>query len=218
MVDQSHTITEQLAKLITVFGAEWVMWLLIMLSVISVSVMVERWWFHFKRQPDMNGLFRAIDDEAAEDAKGDCIEAAVTRDLLTAWDDGAEFLAATRVATVERERSAYERGLSFLGTLGNNAPFVGLFGTVLGIIKAFADLAGDVQGGAQVVMAGISEALVATAIGLAVALPAVVAFNVFKGKSKNAYRRADVLAEAILARAAVLTELADEPATVEADG
>ena len=74
---------------------------------------------------------------------------------------------------------------------------------MLGIIKAFADLSGDIQGGASVVMAGISEALVATAIGLAVALPAVVAFNVFKGKSKDAYRRVDVLVEAVLARSEV---------------
>ena len=214
MANQPDTITGQLAALITVFGAEWVMWLLIALSVISVSVMVERWWFHFKRQPDMKGLFKAIDEEAADDAKGDSMEAAVTRDLLSAWDDGAGLLQSTRVATVERERDAYERGLSFLGTLGNNAPFIGLLGTVLGIIKAFADLAGDVQGGAQVVMAGISEALVATAIGLAVALPAVVAFNVFKGKSKDAHRRADVLAEAIFARAAALT---DPPEPSEAD-
>ena len=209
MAGQQHTITEQLAALITVFGAEWVMWLLIMLSVISVSVMVERWWFHFKRQPDMKGLFKAIDDKSADAPNGDSIESAITRDLLGARDEGVDFIAATRVATIERERTGYERGLSFLGTLGNNAPFVGLLGTVLGIIKAFADLAGDVQGGAQVVMAGISEALVATAIGLAVALPAVVAFNVFKGKSKDAYRRADVLAEAILARAG---SLSDEPA------
>ncbi len=214
MADQPHTITGQLAALITVFGAEWVMWLLIILSVVSVSVMVERWWFHFKRRPDMKGLLKAIDAEEVDEATGECIEAVVTRDLLGAWDEGAELLEATRVATVERERDAYERGLSFLGTLGNNAPFVGLFGTVLGIIKAFADLAGDVQGGAQVVMAGISEALVATAIGLAVALPAVVAFNVFKGKSKDAYRRADVLAEAIFARAAIMT---DEPEPTEAE-
>ncbi len=215
MADQPLTITEQLAALITVFGAEWVMWLLILLSVVSVSVMVERWWFHFKRQPDMDGLLQAIQQDApdADPTKGESIEAALTRDLLGVREDGARLVEAARVATVERERIGYERGLSFLGTLGNNAPFVGLFGTVLGIIKAFADLAGDVQGGAEVVMAGISEALVATAIGLAVALPAVVAFNIFKAKSKDAYRRADVIAEAILARAG-----AREPAADMAEG
>ncbi len=199
MPEAPHTITNQLAQFITIFGAEWVMWLLIGLSVISVSVMVERWWFHLRRKPNMDGLFRAIAAQDPEAASGPSIEAAVVTDLLRAAGADRGRMDAERAASVQRERGAYERGLSFLGTLGNNAPFIGLFGTVLGIIKAFSDLATDVQGGAQVVMAGISEALVATAIGLAVALPAVVAFNVFKGKAKEAYRRVDALAEAAIA-------------------
>ena len=86
---------------------------------------------------------------------------------------------ARRAAIVEQERLRYERGLAFLGTLGNNAPFVGLFGTVLGIIRAFHDLAGNSLQGSQAVMAGIAEALVATAVGLLVALPAVATYNAF---------------------------------------
>lgn len=193
------TITEQLARLITTFGAEWVMWLLVGLSVASVSVMAERWWFHFRRRPDMDGLLRAVERGDADGAPGSCIEASVTRELLRAREAGRPAAIARRAAAIERERPGYERGLAFLGTLGNNAPFVGLLGTVLGVIRAFADLSGDIQGGAAVVMAGISEALVATAVGLAVALPAVVAFNVFKGKSRDALRRVEVLAEAVLA-------------------
>jgi len=79
------------------------------------------------------------------------------------------------------ERLRLERHLAFLATLGSNGPFIGLFGTVLGIIKAFHDLAAGGAGGAgaSTVMAGISEALVATAVGLMVAIPAVVAFNYF---------------------------------------
>jgi biopolymer transport protein ExbB len=78
-------------------------------------------------------------------------------------------------------RQPFEKTLSFLGTLGNNAPFLGLFGTVIGIIKAFADLSvGTAKAaGAGAVMTGISEALVATAVGIFVAIPAVVAFNAF---------------------------------------
>ena len=72
----------------------------------------------------------------------------------------------------------------FLGTLGNNAPFIGLFGTVLGIIKAFNDLAFNPEGGPSVVMSGISEALVATAVGLFVAIPAVIMFNTYNRKVK----------------------------------
>jgi hypothetical protein len=67
--------------------------------------------------------------------------------------------------------------LGTLGTLGNNAPFIGLFGTELGIMKAFADLSRNQLGGVAAVMSGISEALVATAVGLMVAIPAVIAFN-----------------------------------------
>ncbi len=69
-----------------------------------------------------------------------------------------------------------ERGLTILATLGANAPFIGLFGTVLGIIQAFGAL-GSNQGSGSSVMVGISEALVATAVGLFVAIPAVIAFN-----------------------------------------
>jgi biopolymer transport protein ExbB len=104
-------------------------------------------------------------------------------------------------STVARERPQYERFLSFLGTLGNNAPFIGLFGTVLGIIKAFNDLgASGGKGGAmqQTVMAGISEALVATAVGLAVAIPAVVAFNVFNRQLKTLTSRTNALGFAIV--------------------
>ena len=74
-----------------------------------------------------------------------------------------------------RERLKLDKRLIVLSTLGNNAPFIGLFGTVLGIIKAFNDLAASGQSGVSVVMAGISSALVATAFGILVAIPAVVA-------------------------------------------
>ena len=107
-------------------------------------------------------------------------------------------------ATMAAERPRYERFLSFLGTLGSNAPFVGLFGTVLGIIKAFNDLgAVAIRGSAiqQTVMTGISEALVATAVGLAVAIPAVVAYNLFTRGLKTRVTRAQGLAHALVAAA-----------------
>src|SRR3954464_12253293 len=100
---------------------------------------------------------------------------------------------------IEKRRLQYEQGLFILGTLGNNAPFVGLFGTVLGIIRAFADLSMSNKAGAQTVMAGISEALVATAVGLFVAIPAVLAFNVFQRLLKRVIGRSNALAHAIAA-------------------
>jgi biopolymer transport protein ExbB len=81
------------------------------------------------------------------------------------------------------KKTALERGLTTLATLGSNAPFIGLFGTVLGVIQAFGALGAQASNTAQI-MVGISEALVATAVGLFVAIPAVIAFNVFSRQLK----------------------------------
>jgi biopolymer transport protein ExbB len=150
-------------------GAGWVLWLLIALSVISLAISLERlWYFRTHRVQkatllaDMQALLReraSIDREGLAPPRADVAAAA----------EGAK----------AREKLRLERNLAFLATLGSNAPFVGLFGTVLGIIKAFHDLAGSQAGGPSVVMAGISEALVATAVGLMVAIPAVAAYNYF---------------------------------------
>jgi biopolymer transport protein ExbB len=155
-------------------GAGWVLWLLIALSVISLAISLERlWYFRTHRVQkatllaDMQALLR---ERATVDREG----LAPPRADVAAAAEGAK----------AREKLRLERNLAFLATLGSNAPFVGLFGTVLGIIKAFHDLAGSQAGGPSVVMAGISEALVATAVGLMVAIPAVAAFNYFNRRVK----------------------------------
>src|SRR5438094_5382374 len=76
-------------------------------------------------------------------------------------------------------------GLGFLATIGSTAPFIGLFGTVIGIINAFRSIAATGSGGMSVVSGGIAEALVSTALGIFVAIPAVVAFNYFTGRIEN---------------------------------
>jgi biopolymer transport protein ExbB/TolQ len=76
-------------------------------------------------------------------------------------------------------------GLGFLATIGSTAPFIGLFGTVVGIINAFRGIAATGSGGMGAVSGGIAEALVATALGIFVAIPAVVAFNHFTGQLEN---------------------------------
>ena len=78
-----------------------------------------------------------------------------------------------------------KQGLGFLATIGSTAPFVGLFGTVAGIINAFRNIAATGSGGMSVVSGGIAEALVTTALGIFVAIPAVAAFNYFTGKVEN---------------------------------
>jgi biopolymer transport protein ExbB/TolQ len=78
-------------------------------------------------------------------------------------------------------------GLGFLATIGSTAPFIGLFGTVVGIINAFRSIAAAGSGGMAVVSGGIAEALVSTALGIFVAIPAVVAFNSFTGKIEGCH-------------------------------
>ncbi len=110
-----------------------------------------------------------------------------------------EALNETVAAEVELNRPMLERGLNFLGTMGANAPFIGLFGTVLGIMAAFHDMAVAAHAGPQVVMQGISEALVATAAGLLVAIPSVMAYNYLKTKVKLVMRQTESLFREILA-------------------
>jgi biopolymer transport protein ExbB len=192
---------------VTLTSAEWVLWLLCILSVLSIAVMMERAFFYSKNrlgnhEDVLMQLARGDLDQAltaVKDRPG--MEAAVVREAVNQKAKGADTVEELIAATVAREKGQYERYLGFLGTLGSNAPFIGLFGTVLGIIKAFADLGTSGAKGAQVqqaVMAGISEALVATAVGLAVAIPAVVAFNIFTRTLKGITSRTNALGHAVV--------------------
>ena len=223
MSAMDHGLVETLARLVTVLGAEWVLWLLIGLSVASVAVMVERGWHFVRRRVDVDALARLLSRALADGDLGRAgelvqggiaLETRVVVDGLSELQRGAgpRGLEEAMGRAVARERRSYERALWFLGTLGNNAPFIGLFGTVLGIIKAFADLALDVKGGAGVVMAGISEALVATAVGLLVALPAVVAFNLFQKRVRATITNAEVLTRTLLVHVHERSALAAAPA------
>jgi biopolymer transport protein ExbB len=199
-------LTERMLSF-TLLGSEWVLWLLIGLSVLSVAVMVERGLFlsgskldfdamgkelaHFLGKGDVDGARRALAGVRAPESQ-------VAAAGLEHFGRGPEAVSEAMASTKSRLRLEMERHLGILGTLGNNAPFIGLFGTVLGIIKAFADLARNQSGGAQVVMSGISEALVATAVGLMVAIPAVIAFNIFQGRIRRVLGRVDAMAHLIL--------------------
>jgi len=189
----------------TLLGEEWVLWLLVVLSVASIAVMFERFiFFMTHRMPIGDDLARHLASgdieyarRAVEGRRG--IEAAVVREALNATDRGPEAVNEVIASTMAREKLRYDAWLSVLGTLGNNAPFIGLFGTVLGIIRAFHDLAANPTtkaGGVSTVMSGISGALVATAVGLAVAIPAVVAFNFFQRWLKRLVSRATSLSHA----------------------
>lgn len=189
-------------------GAQWVMWVLVILSLFSIAIMVERLIYYFGQRVDVRSLSadltKALRDEnfaAARElfSKKKGVAAAVVCAALEEAERGPDAADEAAQSAVIQEKMRLERNLAFLGTVGSNAPFIGLFGTVIGIIQAFHDLSLNTQGGASTVMSGISEALVATAIGLLVAIPAVVAFNIFQRRIKTLLGDADALNHVLLA-------------------
>jgi biopolymer transport protein ExbB/TolQ len=185
-----------------------VLWLLLGLSLLSVAVMVERWIFYRRRKIDFDSLREEFtkdldkgDFEAAAKllAKTNSLETNVVLAGLRGYTKGPESVEDLLTGALAREKSFYERRLAILATLASNSPYIGLFGTVLGIVRAFKDLSKDMASASTGVMAGIAEALVATAIGLLVAIPAVVAYNVFKGMVKDAVTNTEALSRILLA-------------------
>ena len=193
---------------ITMLGSAWVLWLLIGLSVWSVAIMIER-FLYFRRsridfaefsdklgkallEPDETSLVKLC-------AQNPAMESQVVLRGLEHRSRGSRAMEESMLAYVISERQNLDRGIIILGTLGNNTPFIGLFGTVLGIIIAFQDLARNPAGGPSVVMAGISEALIATAVGLLVAIPAVVAFNYFQRLVRRHVSNAEAVVKLVIA-------------------
>lgn len=205
-----------LQRLMTNVGAGWVMWLLLGLSVISVAIMLERGWFYFSLRDDLVELARRLReslragkiDEAQRllDASPSA-EAAVVSAGLLEMDRGARAADEAMQGAAAIQRMKLERRLAFLGTLGNNAPFIGLFGTVIGVVQAFEALGEEKLTTAQAasgmapqeVMSAIAEALVATAVGLAVAIPAVVAFNFFQRQARAILANTQALSHVLMA-------------------
>lgn len=185
-------LIERLTKL-SLLGSSWVLYVLLVLSVISIATMVERWLYFSRRRGDLEQQrpklvdrlevadLEGLDEVLASDRS---LHGRIAREALRWLHGGPEAMADAVDAELSRIRAELERGTNLLGTLGNNAPFIGLFGTVLGVIIAFHSLgaSGGNAGAMGGVMGGIAEALVATGVGLFVALPAVVAYNVIQKK------------------------------------
>jgi biopolymer transport protein ExbB len=142
------------------------------------------------------------------------VEGRVVAAGLAESDLGSAAAEEAMAAAMGLERKRLERRLIFLGTVGNNAPFIGLLGTVIGVVGAFEALGqpvtsptGAVRGAAAMaaslaperVMSTIAEALVATAVGLLVAIPAVAVFNYFQGRVNSALADAETLGHVLLA-------------------
>lgn len=208
-------IVTQGKNLMLAMGASPIMYLLVALSVASIAIIVERAWFFFRTRDDLAQLAHELDGHLASGdlegarrklARSPAVEAKVVLAGLSKVDAGAESVSEALAGAVAVERPRLERGLAFLGTLGNNAPFVGLFGTVVGIIMAFEKLgeagrsaAAQASSAAPAeVMSSIAEALVATAVGLAVALPAVAAYNYFQRTIRGVMGNTDALSHVLL--------------------
>jgi biopolymer transport protein ExbB/TolQ len=204
-----------------VFRSEWVLWLLLGLSLLSVAVMVERWFFYRRRKLDFEAVktdfTKALEkgdfDAAAKLlATHDCLETNVTLAGLRGYEKGPESVEELIAGAMARGKVEYERRLGILATLASNAPYIGLFGTVLGIVRSFKEMSKDLANASSGVMAGIAEALVATAVGLLVAIPAVVAYNVFKGVVKDAVTNTEGLTRILMSelKSAASTSTAKE--------
>lgn len=188
-------------------GATWVMWLLVGLSVVGLAIILERTYFFIvtrddleKLRTDLLTLLGAGDLGGARKRlqQSRSFEAMIALSAVDAAPDGPE-AANERAAGEEKiARLHMERSLAFLGTVGNNAPFLGLLGTVIGIIRSFHSLdesQGKVTAG---LMADIGEALVATAIGILVALPAVASYNYFQRLIKSRLARGSALSSHVV--------------------
>jgi len=193
---------------VALLGDSWVLYLLVLASILSVAVMVDRWRAFRAVGGDVSSLLDGLAGRlAAHDLAGaiqlasasPTVEARVALEGLRDFDKGPATVEEVMASRWLRERQKLDRRLIILSTLGNNGPFIGLFGTVLGIIKAFNDLALAGQSGVSVVMAGISAALIATAFGILVAIPAVVANNYFVTRLKEIQTDSDILSRVVLA-------------------
>ncbi len=187
------------------------MWIIIGCSVVAIAVAVERaialWGFTAGARRLADAVARSLYRGDLEDARTQCDRSgSPAADLFLAAlvpIRGAKPAPFERLAAaVERERQQVglrlRRNLWILGTIGAIAPFVGLFGTVIGIMHAFRQIQQTGQGGFRVVAAGISEALVATAGGLAVGIAAVFLYNLLNVHVQKLVVQLRLLAEEYL--------------------
>lgn len=170
------------------------MWVLLIMSILSVAIILERTCFFFFRQKIHNKNFysdiiKAVNENNIQGAIEICQREKnsigyTVSEFLNRYDTKGDFYHFEQlIKEIEIDTlDSLEKRLHFLGLIGNTAPMVGLLGTVTGMIKAFTNLASFGAGDATVVAGGISEALITTAGGLFIAIPTIVAYNLFNRK------------------------------------
>jgi biopolymer transport protein ExbB len=211
-----NSLIERVKSAMVGLGTGWILMLMLVLSIISLAIMLERAWFYWSLRDDIEALMRDLgrflrggDLEGArrrlEESRS--AEAAVVVAGLVEADRGFGAAEEAMMGASALQRLKLEKRLAYLGTLGNNAPFIGLLGTVIGIVAAFDELskvkmaasAASSQLAPEAVMARISEALVATAIGILIAIPAVAAFNAFQRVVRGTVANTEALGHVLLA-------------------
>lgn len=198
-------LTEKLLS-ISLLGTEWILCLLLFFSICSWAIILERTLFLLRKRGQMEQLESRVTKILQEGEVSQAVEmlerdgsspalvaAKVIKHVTKKWADVDEYMA----IVLSEEKLLLESRIAFLGTLVNIAPFVGLLGTVLGIINAFHGLSVNNQGG-DLVMSGIAGALVATALGLFIAIPAAIAYNYFVRTVKKTVVSSENFARSLL--------------------
>jgi biopolymer transport protein ExbB len=178
------------------------MWILLVMSIVAVAIVIERLLFFASQHSDSKGLLKAIGAKiAADDLEGAVKICRQNKGMLPkilefglqrGEKNRADITDALSIALMEN-LNTLERNLGVIGTIAVIAPFVGLFGTVLGVMRTFQDIALKGNSTPAVVSAGVAEALITTAAGLFVAVTAVIFFNYFKTRIK-AYNQEMIVA------------------------
>ena len=192
---------------IELFATSPTLMVLLVCSIISVIFILERALYYFVHLEDSDKIMSQIKPMLArKDIAGALAfcrrRRGPMRRILAASleniQESLENLTSLISSLIKKEEVVLERFLGILGTLGNTAPFIGLLGTVIGIIKAFQSLAAAGSGGPNVVAAGIAEALIATAAGLTVAIPAVIFYNYYVSKVRQTVTDIEAAVEQVL--------------------
>lgn len=165
----------------------WVMWPLLLLSILTWAVVFERAFLFLTVRPKLMRLGESIlhslksGDFNAARQLCHTQKASISEIFLNALDTKKEKESIEKITERNRIRllQVFKRNLWILGTIGSSAPFIGLLGTVLGIIRSFHSMAEKGAGGFSVVSGGISESLIATGAGLIVAITALITYNIF---------------------------------------
>lgn len=188
-----------------------VLYILIILSVVSIGTILERFFALRKISAESKAMrsrikmalqTHSLDDVEGLSKNSESVEGrALALGIKHIKVNGVNGLEELFNSFALNEKPELEKSLNFLATIGSNSPYIGLLGTVLGIMKAFHDLATTPDAGQQTVMAGISSALVATALGLLVAIPAVVFYNYYQKQVKGVMTNLDSVKEICLAYA-----------------